>query len=173
MPSSVIRQIPVRILLLVALFSQVSRQTTFAANDNKYKGCDSADIILPTEIFSALPDGSLYISGHWKLIHSDDPKAKHPWAAQRLNSTIIRCWPTKGFCDEYQAMITNGVLMVLEPSRYEIVSSNGGNMVALLEVLPDTEDLFYINANTHRVEMEFHLSPSPGRTGVFERWELE
>jgi hypothetical protein len=134
------------------------------------------DVVLPTKTFTVLTDGSLEITGHWNLKEWEDPldpSGEFPIAAQPLNSTIIHCWPTKQRCEEYRASITKGLLLPLEPLRYDIVSWSDGKIVSILDFPADAEMLLHINAARKSVELEYRREASPGRSRVFERWVLE
>jgi hypothetical protein len=134
------------------------------------------DVVLPAKTFAVLPDGSLTISGHWKLKEWEDPvdpSGHFPIAAQPMNSTTIRCWPSKRTCEEYRASITKGVLLPLEPLRYDIVSWTDEKIVSILKFSADAEMTFHIDAHRKSIEMEYRRRPSPGLSRIFERWVLE
>lgn len=133
-------------------------------------------IFLPGKNVYLLPDGSLEINGHWKLLVVEDPvdkDGKFPIAAQNLNSIVIRCWSTKPVCEEYRASITAGVLLPVEPIQYEIVSWRRGRILATKHYPVNQEVLLRIDTESKRVEMEYRREPSPGRARVFERWVLD
>lgn len=134
----------------------------------------SSGMTLPSKTFSKLPDGSLEIRGHWNLKISEAPSGQLPYGSQQLNSTIIRCWPSRRRCEEYRAHISHaGILFSLEPMTFKVVSWDGGRVVATWDVATDVQYLFYIDAGSEEIEMEFRRNPSPGRGRVFERWVLE
>jgi hypothetical protein len=134
----------------------------------------SSGLTLPSKAFSKLPDGSLEIRGHWKLKTSEAPSGQAPYGSQPLNSTIIRCWPSRRTCEEYRAHVSDaGVLFSLEPMTYRVALWDGGTVVATWDVAPDVRYLFHIGLSSEDIEMEFRRQPSPGRGRVFERWVLE
>lgn len=137
-------------------------------------GPKSSGITLPSKAFSKLPDGSLEIRGHWNLKISEAPSGQLPYGSQPLNSTIIRCWPSRWTCEEYRAHVSHtGMLFSLEPMTFAVVSWDGGRVVATWDVTTDVQYLFHIDAGSEEIEMEFRRNQSPGRGRVFERWVLE
>lgn len=133
-------------------------------------------VLLPGKQFTPHLDGSIEMTGHWKLkVVEDpvDPDGKFPIAAQSLNSTVIRCWPSKRVCEEYRAQIGFGLLFPIEPARFEIASWRDGRILATEELPANQEVLLRIDSESEHVEMEYRREPSPGRSRVFERWVLE
>jgi len=84
--------------------------TMAAADHGKQSEGATAEIVLPAKTFAVLPDGSLYVTGHWKLKMWEGSAGNFTIAAQPLNSIILRCWPSKRVCEEYRASITKGIV---------------------------------------------------------------
>jgi hypothetical protein len=162
--------------ILLVLPSCQKIQTVTAAEAEKRPKVQAGEVRLLSKSFARLADGSVEITGHWTPKEREDPvdpEGKLPIASQRLNSTIIRCWPSKSFCEEYRAVIAVGVLVPLEPARFEIASWGDGKIIATMDMFPQARILFHIDVDSEYAEMEYRREPTPGRCRVFERWALE
>ncbi len=142
-----------------------------------------SQVELPPKQFTKHPDGSIEITGHWTLKVSENlnrqsgagaPAGSTPYATRTLNSTIIRCWPSKRSCAEYRAQISYGMLFSAEPMDFQVLSWDAfGKIIAIWDMALYVHYLFHIDLASEVAEMEFRRDPGPGEGRVFERWVLE
>ena len=130
-------------------------------------------IELPAKSINTKPDGSLEFTGHWTLKDSEAPPGQLPFAAQLLNSTVIRCSPSQRTCEEYRAQILGGVLLPVEPMVFGVVLWEGGRIVATRDIGFYSQLLLQVDEGTGDVQMEFRRAANPGQARVYERWVLE
>jgi hypothetical protein len=162
--------------ILLVLPSCQKIQTVTAAEAEKRPKVQAGEVRLLSKSLARLPDGSVEMTGHWTAKEREDPidpEGKWPIATQRINSTMIRCWPTRRICEEYRAVSSAGVLVPLEPMRLEIVSWDDGKIIATMDRYPHARILFHIDADSEQAEMEYRREPSPDHCRLFERWVLE
>ena len=130
------------------------------------------EIALPPKRFSRSMDGSLEVSGHWRLVESQAAQDQTPFGLQTMNSTVVRCWPLRNLCEEYKAQISAGILFPSEPVKFRITSSEAGQILAVCDFSGGIELRLHIEPGAEYADLEYRREPSPSTGRVFERWIL-
>lgn len=97
--------VPPRIAFVAVAFLVVPNCSSTHNEKQSVRAAEPTGVTLPAIVLNKLSDGSLTVTGHWVLKMSEAPTGQLPFGARPLNSTILRCWPSKRTCEEYRAQI--------------------------------------------------------------------